>query len=107
MNCEELEELFELYALGALEADETAEIDAHLTRGCAKCSGNLSRATAMNSSFLSLTTEETPPARLKHRVLASIGYERPGWGWAGALAAALMLIVALWLGNQERERANE
>ena len=45
-----------------------------------------------------------PPARLKRRVMAAIGVRHRSWTWAAALAAACMLVVALWLGEQERER---
>jgi hypothetical protein len=40
-------------------------------------------------------------------VQAGFGIERAGWGWLGGLAAALMLVVALWLSVQERKRENE
>ena len=62
---------------------------------------------AFNAVLLSIGPEEAPRKQLKHRLLASIGYERPGWFWAGALAATLMLVLAVWLGTQERERTNQ
>jgi anti-sigma-K factor RskA len=107
MNCEELKDMYELYALGVLEAAEKAEIDAHLARGCAKCREGLADALALNAIVMSIGPAEAPRKKLRHRLLASIGYQRPGWFWPGALAAALMLTLAVWLGTQERERSNQ
>ena len=107
MNCEELRDSFELYALGVLESPERREIKAHLARGCKACESSLREAIALNSLVLASTPQTAPPARLKRRVLASFGFERAGWGWLGAFAAVLLLMVALWLSVQERRRANE
>lgn len=107
MSCEELKEMLELYALGVLDDAEKAEIDAHLARGCTECKRNLAGAMAFNAVMLSIGPAEAPSKRLKHRLLASIGYERPGWFWAGALAATLMLLLAVWIGTQEHERTNQ
>lgn len=107
MTCEELRDMQELYSLGLLDGDEKTEIDAHLARGCETCKSNLRDALAMGSALLSFVPDVAPPPRLKRRILASIGVERMTWGWAAALAAACMLVVALWLGVQERERATE
>jgi anti-sigma-K factor RskA len=104
MTCHELQDAYELYALGVLEGEEKAEIDAHLARGCEECRKGLAEARAMNAALLSFVPEEYPSARLKRRVMEGIGVRHPGWGWLGALAAALMLIIALWLAVQERER---
>jgi anti-sigma-K factor RskA len=102
--CHELQEMYELYALGVLEGSERAEVDEHISRGCETCLKALADAMSLNAAVLSFTPVEHPPAAVKHRVMAGIGHERIGWFWAGAFAAALMLIVALWLGVQERER---
>jgi hypothetical protein len=107
MNCEELKEMYELYALGLLEADERDEIRLHLTRGCDQCKAGVNGALALNAMLLSMAPEAAPPARLKRRVLASVGVQRGGWGWLGALAAACMLLVALWLSVEERRRTSE
>ena len=107
MSCEELKDMFELYALGVLDKDESSEIDAHLARDCKECKRSLAHAMAFNAVLLSIGPEEAPRKQLRHRLLASIGYERPGWFWAGALAATLMLVLAVWLGTQERERTNQ
>ena len=107
MNCSELEDLYELYALGVLEGGERAEIDEHLGRGCETCRRGFADAVALNAVVLSVAPVQRPRRRLRHRLLASIGYERPGWFWTGALAAAMMLVVALWLATQERERSSQ
>jgi len=111
MTCHELQDGYELYALGVLDGEERAEIDAHLARGCDDCRKGLAEARAMNAALLSLVPEEYPSARLKRRVMEGIGVRHTGWGawwgWMGALAAALMFIVALWLAVQERERTTQ
>jgi hypothetical protein len=107
MSCEELKDMYELYALGVLEAEEKAEIDAHLARGCVDCRRGLADALAFNAMLLGIGPAENPRRQLRHRLLASIGYERPGWFWTGVLAASLMLALAVWMGTQERERSNQ
>jgi anti-sigma-K factor RskA len=109
MTCRELQDAYELYALGVLDGAEKAEIDAHLARGCEVCRQGLADARAMNAALLSFVPEEYPSAQLKRRVMEGIGVRHPGpfWGWMGAFAAALMLIVALWLAVQERERTTQ
>ena len=107
MTCAELSEIYELYALGVAEDDETIEMGAHIARGCETCRQGLADATALNVGILNLVEIESPPSRLKRRVLASIGVEKPGWGWVWALSAAGLLVLSLWLGLQERTRTNE
>lgn len=106
-RCQDFREEFELYALGALDPAEMSEIDAHLREGCAGCEAALKSALAMNAMMMSMTPEVVPPARLKRRVLSGVGVHRMSWGWLGALAAASMLMIALWLSVQERSRASE
>jgi hypothetical protein len=107
MSCDELKDLYELYALGLLEGDEKDDVDAHLARGCKSCQTSLHDAVALNTMLLSLSPEVAPPRGLKHRLMASIGVERSRWTWAAMLAAACLLIVAVWFGNQERERTDQ
>jgi hypothetical protein len=107
MTCDELQDLFELYYLALLEGEESSEVEAHLTRGCETCQKRLKDALAVNAVILASVPQTPPPARLRRRVLAGFGIERAGWGWLGGLAAALMLVVALWLSVQERRREGE
>ena len=107
MRCEELREMYELYTLGILEDEERDEIDAHLERGCEACRKSLNQALAMNAAVLTAAPEIRPPSRLKRRVMASVGVRHPGRGWAAALAAACMLVLALWMSVQERHRSAE
>ena len=107
MTCEELKDLYELYALGVLDGEERDEAEAHLSRGCEVCKRSLNDALVINTMLLSSTSAAAPRRRLKRRLMASVGVERTGWGWAAALAAACMLVVALWLSVQERHRASE
>src|SRR5579872_3375036 len=107
MSCQELQEMFELYALGVLEPAEKAEIDAHLARGCENCQGSLAEALALNAGVLSFAPVMSPPRRLKRRLLSSVGVHYPSWGWVWAFSAACLLLIALWLGVQERQRTTE
>jgi|SRR5580704_11059378 hypothetical protein len=107
MTCEELREAYELYALGLSDGDEAAEIESHLARGCDTCRASLNHAIAVNAALLSVAPDVAPPARLKRRLMASIGVKQTGWGWAAVLAAACMLALAVWMGAQERQRSEE
>jgi len=107
MNCADLKEMYELYALGLADGEEKSEIEAHLARGCADCQRGVKQALALNSLLLTTVDAAKPPARLKRRILASIGVRHRSWTWAGALAAACMLVAAVWLGEQERERSRQ
>ena len=99
MTCEDLRDSYELYSLGLLDGEEKLEIDAHLARNCTVCQKYLKDALGVNALMLSQVQEVVPPSRVRRRVMASVGMERAGWGWAAAMAAACSLIVALWLGR--------
>ena len=107
MTCDELKDMYELYALGLLEAEEREEADAHLGRKCAACQESLNHALALNAVLMTGSEDAAPSRRLRRRVLASVGIERSSWTWAAALAAACMLVLALWLGVQEQNRQQE
>ena len=107
MTCQELSEVYELYTLGALEAEEKTEMEAHLARSCEVCTKGIANALVLNASLLSIVPEVAPPSRLKRRVMATVGVEKPGWGWVWALASGCLLILAMWLGYQERDRATQ
>ncbi len=105
--CEDFRENFELYALGLLDPLEKTEIDDHLRPGCATCDPALKNALAVNAIVMSLAPDVVPPARLKRRVLASVGVQPMSWSWLAALAASCMLMLALWFSVQERTRSAE
>jgi len=107
MNCEDLKDLYELHVLGLADPEEHEEIAAHLDRGCEICRRGVKQALAMNSLLLGSVGDARPPRRLKRRILASIGAAPRSFAWAGVLAAACMLAIAVWLGAQERQRAAE
>lgn len=107
MTCQELSDSYELYALGTLEGDEREELQAHLARGCQNCQRGIANAQVLNTGIMSFVEVHSPPRRLKRRVMASVGLEKPGWGWVWALASACLLVLAVWLGLQERDRTNE
>ena len=107
MTCQELEDLFELYALGVLEPAEKSEIDAHLVRGCDKCQNALADALALNAGVLSLALQAAPPRRLKRRLLTSGGVHYPSGSWVWAVGAVCLLLIAVWLGFEERGRTFE
>ena len=107
MTCQELQDMFELYALGVLEPAEKSEIDAHLARGCDNCQQALSDALALNAGVLSFAPPVKPRGRLKRRLLTSVGVHYPGWGWVWAVGAVCLLLVAAWLGFEERRRTFE
>jgi hypothetical protein len=107
MTCEELSDMFELYSLGLLEPEESRELEVHLGRGCSTCRDNLKSALAMNAVLIGSIPDVVPPNGLKRRVMASVGVHRRGWGWLGAFATACFLAIAVWLGNQERQRGTD
>lgn len=93
--------------MGLLEGEEKRELMLHLTRGCEVCNRNLRQALALNALLLSSAPAKSPPRRLRWRVLGTFGLRRPGWGWLGALAAACLLAIVIWLRNQERHGETE
>jgi hypothetical protein len=102
MTCEQLRDEYELYSLGLLEGDEKAEVDAHLSQGCETCQAYLKDAIAIEALLLSQAPPVVPPARLKRRVVNSVGAPGFSWNWLAALAAASMVVVALWFSLQAR-----
>ncbi|HTB13750.1 MAG TPA: anti-sigma factor [Bryobacteraceae bacterium] len=105
--CEDFHDDFELYALGLLEPSEKTSIDDHLRTGCSTCETALKNALATNAIMMSMAPDVVPPARLKRRVMASVGVQPMSWSWLAALAASCMLMVALWFSVQERSRSAE
>lgn len=107
MSCDDLRDSYELYALGLLEGEEKREIDVHLGRNCADCQRHLRNARAVNAMLLGQAPQQVPPSRLRRRVMASVGLERAGLTWVAAMVAAAAVIVALWLGTENRTTDRE
>jgi len=108
MSCEELKELYELYALGTLEGDERKELDDHLSRRCPNCTPGVKAARHWTATLGYAAAQVEPPARLRGRVLASVGAsgERTtGWSWlthAWATMALALLLALAWYGYDRR-----
>jgi anti-sigma-K factor RskA len=64
-------DLLDAYALGALEADEVAQVEAHLER-CPQCRVQAETARATAQQLLVSAPLVTPPPDLKARVLARV-----------------------------------
>ena len=102
MTCEDLRDSYELYSLGLLDGEEKRAIEEHLARNCPVCQKQLKDALGVNAVLMSQAHQVVPPSRLRRRVMGSVGSERAGWGWLAAVAAACMLILAMWLSLQKR-----
>lgn len=112
MTCDELREQYELYLLGLAEEPEASEITAHLRDNCPNCRQGLRQALQVNSSLLAGAPDTAPPARLRRRVLASIGVERPWWGhalrWSPILAGLLLAVIGVsWMQQQTAAELEE
>jgi len=107
MNCEELRDQYELYALDALNAEERAELDAHLLRDGDPCVAGIRKARALMMSLALITPESHPPARLRKRVVGMVGEPKRAWSWTPVwiAAAACLAVAAVWLGMARRDQA--
>jgi hypothetical protein len=109
VTCEELQGQYELYVMGVAEDPERTEIRAHLDRGCEVCMKEVKRARQVASLIGTAVAPAAPPAKLRRRILASIGVEQRSFGWApwlGALAA-LSLVSAFYFEARERSSLEE
>jgi hypothetical protein len=109
MNCNELRDHYELYAIGVADEPERSEIRSHLNRECEVCMEGIKRAREVAALLSSSAASVAPPARLRRRILASVGSEPRRFGWAPFLAAALALslFAAVYFGGRERDLGNE
>ncbi len=111
MTCDQLAALYEEYALGVLEGEERAEMEAHLARGCEKCTAGVAKARGIVSQLAHAAPEAQPPASLRGKVLDAakaspesarsvVSIEKPkvsepktlfpAWAWIAAAALALI-----------------
>ncbi|HLH16797.1 MAG TPA: anti-sigma factor [Bryobacteraceae bacterium] len=110
MRCEELRPDYVLYALGTLEDPERSELRSHLGSGCKNCAAGVREARALVYSMGAALDGPAPPRRLRARVLAAAGADRPKrWRWAAgwAAACAAVLIGAALLDYQDRRFAGD
>ena len=107
MNCDELRDQYELYALDALNAEERAELDAHLRREGDPCIAGVRKARALMVSLALTAPESHPPERLRKRVVGMVGDPKRAWSWIPfwIAAAACLAVVAVWLGMARRDQA--
>jgi anti-sigma-K factor RskA len=109
MNCEELQGQYELYAMGVAEDPERAEIREHLNRGCEVCMKEMKRARQVASMIGAAAPQVAPSAKLRRRILASVGVEQRSFGsapWLGLLAA-LSLVGAFYFEARESTSLHE
>jgi anti-sigma-K factor RskA len=104
-DCAQLHKLYEPYALGVLDADERAELEAHLARECPTCTAEVKRARGVVAQLAYLAPEAEPPAALRRNVLKAVAAPSvpeprqswlPVWAWAGAAALVLLGVFSLW-----------
>jgi len=109
MTCEELQDQYELYAMGVAEDPEGAEIRAHLDRGCEVCMKGMKRAREVASMIGAAVAPAEPSAKLRRRILASVGVEQRGFGWAPwlGLLAALSLVGVFYFEAREQSSLEE
>src|SRR5579862_5665617 len=109
MNCEQLRDHYDLYALGIAEQPERGEIGDHLNRGCEICGAGVKRALETAALLGASATEAQPSARLRQRILASVGSgERRSGGWLlWAAAVTALLVIAVYFGMTSRNYAQE
>jgi anti-sigma-K factor RskA len=107
MNCDELRDQYELYALNALDAEERAELEAHLRHEGDPCVDGVRRARELMVSLALITPESHPPARLRNKVVGLAGKPKRTWfrapEWIAATVAAT--VIAGWLASDRRQQA--
>ncbi len=109
MTCEELQGQYELYAMGVAEDPERNEIREHLDRGCEVCMKEMKRARQVASMIGATALPAAPSAKLRRRILASVGVEQRSFGlapWLG-LMAALSLVGAFYFEARESSSLEE
>jgi anti-sigma-K factor RskA len=109
MNCSELRDHYELYALGLADGPERDEIRAHLDRACEVCMAEMKRARELTALLGGSPPPATPSPKLRRRILASVGVENRGFGWAPLLAGAavMCLAAAIYFGGRERDFSHQ
>ena len=112
MTHEEMDDLYELYMLGALEAEQAAAINEHVQIQCVYCLQHLQDAVQVTAAMAGITELQTPPARLRQRVLASVKPQAESRSWLPLIfglstACAALLALVLWSTVTMRSYRNE
>jgi len=109
VNCNDVDGLIGAYALDALDADDTRAVREHLV-GCASHAASAAELRTVAQGLAATVEPVTPPARLRSRIIAAVdaadgrktpvdiatgraqSTRRNPWAWAGAAAAAAIIV---------------
>ncbi|MBZ5641349.1 MAG: anti-sigma factor [Acidobacteriia bacterium] len=124
MECEQLAAFYEEYALGVLEGEERAEMEAHLARGCERCTAGATEARRVVSNLALAAPEAQLPSGLRGKIMEPVRLSAaaragappvntaakrevfPAWAWIAAAALALITGYAIrQMGNQNSQLA--
>jgi anti-sigma-K factor RskA len=125
MTCEQLALLYDEYALGVLEGEERAEMEAHLARGCDKCTPGVAKARGVVSQLAFAAPDAQPPAALKSKIMDAVKASGepsrgvlpmespktsaprtvfPAWAWLAAAALALVTGYSIRQMNSQNDQ---
>jgi anti-sigma-K factor RskA len=108
MTCEDLREEYELYALGLADEPERSELGEHLHRGCKTCTAGMQTARGTMALMGAAADAVVPTAKLRRRIMASVGAEPRRWGWFAPMwvaVSALCLVTAFYFYGRDRDNA--
>jgi len=104
VTCEDTRNLLHAYVDGELDLARSLEVEAHLG-GCAECASEQANLRALRTAFGNGALYYEAPARLERRVHAAVrdarraerghGFALARFAWAGAAAAAVVLIAII------------
>ena len=105
-TCHDYAELYELHAMGALDAEDRSDLETHLRTGCPFCAAGIKQANALVSQLAAMPEQFQAPARLRRRILASVGVEKTNRSWIIAFSAAVCvwIIAVVWWSGDTRKR---
>lgn len=91
MTCAEVRDHAAEYVLGTLDGAERAAVVGHLA-ACAGCRSEVESLARVTDALWLAGPSEEPPSGFESRVLRAVRPRR-SWRWAGAAAAALVLVL--------------
>jgi len=125
MTCEQLALLYDEYALGVLEGEERAEMEAHLARGCDKCTPGVAEARWVVAQLALAAPDAEPSAALKSKIMDAVKPSAdtaravlpiqspkasaprtlfPAWAWLAAAALALVTFYTIRQINNQNDQ---